>query len=647
MQPAQRRDTRRTWNSFALATVACFAFAVEARAQYAERPDLMGSGSPAVDSSGRSIKDRRVRAVHTTDPSLQGGTAYLFDKDPFLAYQLGRNLNFLEFTKRHGVFDATVSGLAGPMPDGTTAKITANNQTSCLGCHNLPTGNPGGGTNFSKDSGFGRNAPHYYGAGIVEMLAIQVRADMLAAIDTNHDGWVSVAEAQAAPTQLPLLAAAGQPAIDYGNPRLTNGATGKPQLNNIFRVWYLDANGHVVPNATQVDGVTTFGYNFEMVVWGWGQGTGRSALNPTNRAFLWDPWKAHGGLESHDPSTRNDPDQDGVSAPTLAGAIQFPATHAPKDVGLNVDPLGFSRDDPDQDGYLAEITEGDLDLAEWFMLNAPRPAFAGTQQEYKNGVRAMYQMGCTQCHVPEWRIAAADAVHAGDRRVFDLDVRWNAANQRLEGKVVPLYALVNGTYQRTRSSFDVTGFFSDLKHHDMGAGFEEIDFAGVKNTRWRTPMLWGVASGFPWGHDGRSQTLEDVILRHGGEAQASRDAWTNATPAVREYVMNMLRKLVLYDIESLPTDVDGDAQISPNFVVQGVNTGIERFNAEWLFKVPLQIQGPIVNVNGATVTSFCGTNVDQAYGRTLPLRLDSDGDSWPNVWDHAPASPGWKDGVNN
>ena len=43
--------------------------------------------------------------------------------------------------------------------DGTTAKITSNNQTSCSGCHNQPYGTPGGGTNFAKDSGRARQAP--------------------------------------------------------------------------------------------------------------------------------------------------------------------------------------------------------------------------------------------------------------------------------------------------------------------------------------------------------------------------------------------------------------------------------------------------------------------------------------------------------
>lgn len=617
-----------------------------AAAQYAERPHLAGSGQGAVDVSGRSVKDMRIRAIHTTDPSLAGGTAYLFERDPFLAYQIGRNLNFFEFRERDGVFDSRFSNLLGPMPDGTTRKITANNQVSCVGCHNLPEGNPGGGANFSKDSGFGRNSPHYYGGGIVEMLALQVRAEMFAQIDTNGDGWVNAAEAQAAPAHCIVSTGPGGAAVDFGVPRLSNGSTGRPELNNIFRVWYVDASGRPVAGATEVDGVNTVGYNFMMVVWGWGQGRGRSALNPTNRAFLWDPFKTHGGLESFDPSTRNDPDGNGVSEPTLSGALQFPVSHKPNDAGTARDPLGFSRDDPDGDGHLSEITEGDLDLAEWFMLNAPRPAFAGTDAEYSAGVRALTHLGCAECHVPDWQLEPRGPRHTGDRRLFDLDVRWNSTARRLEGELVPLYTLQGGTYQRQFGSFAVRGLFTDLCHHDMGDGFAEVDFGGTVNTIWRTPPLWGVGSGFPWGHDGRSLTLEDVIARHGGAAAPSLAAWNAAPPAIRGHVLNLLQKLVLYDIESLPCDVDGDGQIASNFQVAGIDTGLERFNAEWLFTVPLRIQGPFVNIDGVTITSFAGTNIPAAYGQSLALRRDSDADGWPDVWDHAPNAPGYKDGVN-
>ncbi len=615
------------------------------QAQYAERSSLVGSGAPDVDSSGRSVKDRRVRAIHSADPLQEGGTAWLFARDPYLAYQLGRNLNFLEFTEKHGIFDKQVSNLLGPMPDGTTRKITANNQTSCLGCHNLPSGNPGGGPNFSKDSGRGRNSPHYYGGGIVEMLAIQVRTDLLAQADADGNGWISAAEAAAAPANAVLRTThtAGGESVHYGSLRLLNG---KPQLNNIFRVWYVDAQGRHVPGATSVNGTTTHGYNFEMVVWGWGQGAGRSALNPTNRAFFWDPMKTHGGLESHDPSTTSDPDGDGVSAPTLAGAIQFPATHKPADKGLNMDPLGFSRDDPDQDGTLSEITEGDLDLAEWFMLNAPRPAFAGTPAQYSNGVDRMRQLGCTSCHAADWLIASKDATHAGDRRFFDLVTSWDSNANRLTGRLVPLYTQTGAVYQRNFAGFTVRGIFSDLKHHEMGAGFAEQDFAGHVNTLWRTPMLWGVGSGFPWGHDGASLTIEDAILRHGGEAAASRAAYLNLSSSNRAQLIDFLGRLQLYDIESLPADIDGNGQISANFMVAGRDTLRERFNAEWLFRVPVAIQGLVTNSAGVSLTSFAATNIEDAYGRNLLLRRDSDADCWPDVWDHAPLSPGTKDGVN-
>ena len=613
--------------------------------QYNERPDLVGSGSPAVDASGRSIKNPRVRAVHTDDPSLLGGTADFIARDPFLAFQLGRNLNFREFRTRDGVF-SVVGNLAGPTPNGTTAKITANNQTSCLGCHNLPPGNAGGGTNFHKDSGFGRNAPHYYGAGIMEMLAIQVRSELLTQIDTNADGWVSAAEAQAAPATVFATSAPGQSPLDFGNPRLDGGATGEPSFNNIIRVWYVDANGVHVPGATGVDGVTTAGYNFNVIVWGWGQGTRRSALNPTNRVFYWDPILTHTGLDSHDPSTLNDPDGDGVSEPTLAGAVQFPATHQAPDAGVNLSPQGYSLDDPDGDGYLTEISEGDLDLAEWFMLNVPRPAFAGTPREYERGLRAMNAMGCTECHVANWEIQAQDATYAGDRRIFDFETSWDASSGKLTGRLQPLYTKNGTTHTPNRDSFMVTGLFTDFRQHFMGAEFSELDFGGVVNDIWRTAPLWGVGSSFPWGHDGRSLTLEDAILRHGGEGAASRAAYLAAPRPWRDALINMLEKMVLYDVESLPADINGDGVISPNFVVAGVDTGVERFNAEWLFETPLKIQGDVVNFEGVTIRSSAGTNIDDAYGLNLPYRIDSDLDGWPDVWDSAPNSPGFLDGTN-
>lgn len=627
---------------------AILALTAPASAQYAERGALAGSGSKGVDVSGRSVKNKRVRSVHSDDPNDLGSTAYFIKRDPFLAFQLGRNLSFREFRERDGVFEAVISGLEGLMPDGQSAKITNNNQTSCLGCHNQPSGNPGGGPNFSKDSGFGRNSPHYYGSGIVEMLGLQARAEILRQVDTNGDGWVSIPESQNAPS--PILVEAvpgGGDFIDYGHVTLTQGNKGIPGLNNIFRLWFVDQNGKEVQGAYEVDGVTTFGFNFTMIVWGWGQGRGRQALNPTNRIFLWDPWTAHGGLDAFDPSTDDDPNQDGISEPTLCGSIQFPATHEAPDRGFTQHPNGFSLDDPDGDGYMNEISEGDLDLAEFYMLNIPRPAFRGTKRQYALGVRAMKQLGCTPCHTPNWLIRAEDDHFDGDRRLFDLGVRMNHRTGRLEGRLQNLYTESGGIHTPNRGEFLVEGLFSDLRHHDMGEAMQEVDFGGTINSLWRTPPLWGVGSGFPWGHDGASLTLEDVILRHGGEAEVSRILWEQTSDEKREQVLTLLRGLQLYDIESLPADIDGDGMISPSFQVAGMDTGEERFNAEWLFQTPVQIQGPYVNSQGVTVRSFSAMNLDAAYGQNLPFRIDSDDDGWPDVWDVAPNQTGYKDGLNN
>ena len=46
---------------------------------------------------------------------------------------------------------------------------------------------------------------------------------------------------------------------------------------------------------------------------------------------------------------------------------------------------------------------------------------------------------------------------------------------------------------------------------------------------------------------------------------------------------------MLYSVDDLPCDVDGDGMISEHFIVAGQDTGIERLNPEWLFKVPGRI----------------------------------------------------------
>ena len=73
-----------------------------------------------------------------------------------------------------------------------------------------------------------------------------------------------------------------------------------------------------------------------------------------------------------------------------------------------------------------------------------------------------------------------------------------------------------------------------------------------------------------------------------------------------------LESLVLYQTEQVPCDVDGDGKISEHFMVAGMDTGVERLNPEWLFKVPGKIEGP-VTVRGNRLVSFALT---KCAGRT-------------------------------
>src|SRR5262245_4648531 len=158
------------------------------------------------DLSGLSIKNPRIRIVHTTDPSKAGGSMYLQQVDPWLGYKWGWSLTQREFRERDGVYgDAgKLDGII--LPDGATKMMSRSHVNSCAICHNTPYRDGGAGANIAKNGGEGRNTPHMFGAGLVEMIGLQLRLQALARADANRDGWISREEAsnkRCVPTHLP------------------------------------------------------------------------------------------------------------------------------------------------------------------------------------------------------------------------------------------------------------------------------------------------------------------------------------------------------------------------------------------------------------------------------------------------------------
>ncbi len=388
------------------------------RAQLQERPG--GSRDDPVDTprdlSGCSIKNPRVRVVHTTDAALAGGSMYLQAADPWLGYQWGHSLLQREFRERDGVYGGA-GLLDGPLlADGKTRMMSRSGVNSCAICHNTPYRDGGAGATMAKNGGEGRNTPHMFGAGLVEMIGQQMRLQALAIADANRDGWISAEEAKGKRcvlSNLPDGVEGDRVEIDYGSFEDLDG-DGKPDLNPLFSLIYVDKDGKRLANAKDLHSPGVAGYTFEIQCFGFGHlaRQGNPPVSTTLRSFIATPFDIHMGLQAFDPTTLDDPDGRGFAKASNAGCQQC-VTAAGKDRGLKRGPTGISLDDPDGDGYCEEISEGDLDVAEWYLLNHPAPARGQITPEARQGEQLFKQIGCAACHVADWGLHAGDA-HASD-----------------------------------------------------------------------------------------------------------------------------------------------------------------------------------------------------------------------------------------
>jgi hypothetical protein len=626
------------------------------RAQQTERPGNSHDNPVDVprDLSGLSIKNPRIRVVHTTDPAKEGGSMYLQQVDPWLGYQWGRSLFLRNFRERDGVYgDAgKLDGII--LPDGVSKMMDRSHVSSCGACHNVPYRDAGAGMTIAKNGGTGRNTPHLFGAGLLEMIGLQLRLQALAIADTNRDGWISREEARGKRCvipNLPLDVAGDSAEIDFGSFDDLDG-DGYPDLNPVFFPVFVDREGKRIPSARNLNDPDVAGYAIQVQVFGFGHlYMPFRPPNPTTlRSFTAVPFDIHAGLQACDPTTFTTGSDGCLGRVSNAGAQQF-ATEAGKDRGAVRGPTGISLDDPDRDGYCEEITEGDLDVVEWYLLNHPAPARGRSTKESVRGEALFKEIGCTSCHVPDWHLyahnpGAADYTQRfdGDRRFFELEVVYNEKNERLEGKVRHLADQKGNGRLPRRQAYTVRGVYSDFKYHDIGPEFYQMQYDGSVVRKWRTSPLWGVGTSAPYGHDGASLDLDAAIRRHGGEALSAWRAYVHLNEDDRHALIRFLQSLVLFQTDQLPCDMDGDGTISDHFMVHGMDTGIERFNPEWLFRVPGKIEGHIKNVFGEDIVSFSLTNVRRAYGLDLHYLKDSDGDGFPDVIDPAPFKTGFKDG---
>lgn len=556
------------------------------------------------DLTGRSVKTPRVRAVHGRE--LPGSSGWLMEHDPWLAYQMGRDLGLREFSRADGAF-GDAGRLGGKvLDDQATPMMSRDHVNSCVACHNVPWRDMGAGITIQKNAASGRNTPHGFGGGIVEMIGQEIRAQLMAQADRNGNGWIELCEASGPARVQPV---AGE-FLDYGFFDDRNG-DGRPDLNRIIYVCYLDAQGQRIPWARSLNDAGVAGYNLEVQVFGHGQRDriGHGGLSATLRAVSSNAWDMHSGLQSHDPTASRE-SHAGLTGRSLAGCWQF-FTGFTRDAGTRTTPSGISLDDPDRDGVVEEISQGDLDLLEFSLLNHPAPA-EKVDPRFQLGRSHFQAIGCADCHRSSWSVSQ-------DRRFFELQTSY--AQGRLQGRLRRL--------QGGPTRFE--GLYSDFRHHDLGEAFYEVQYDGSRNRSFRTSPLWGVGSTAPYGHDGASLSLEEVIVRHGGEALTSRQRFEQLRPEQQDELVHFLRGLTLYSTETLPCDLNGDGQISQHFEVAGQDTGLECFNPEWLFATPGRIEGMVSDGEGGRILSKALTNVRQAYRLDLPALRDRDHDGFADI----------------
>ena len=449
---------------------------------------------------------------------LPNSSVFLIKRDPFRSIARGRQLFQRKFTMAQGLGPRAGDG-SGPI--ATNAAHGAGLADSCAACHGRPHGAAGtGGDVFTRPDS--RDAPHLFGLGLVEMLADEITTD-LRAIATQAK---NTAAQTCLPVTLPLVAKG----IAYGSiTALPNGSvdtTNVEGVNPDLRVRPFFAEGKTM----------------------------------SIREFVVGAFAAEMGLQAVDPlllAAAN-----GASVTTPAG-MQLDGA---KD-SIEKPPVNTVWQDRDHDGVANEVPTSIVDHMEFYLLNYFKPGHGEQTATTALGRERMQSLGCTQCHVQELTIER-------DRRVADVETVFDATQlgfNRLTATATPLFSLAPlGPSLPPRKlplhgSVVVHDIFADFKRHDLGPAFHERNFDGTMTTRFMTEPLWGVGTTAPYGHDGRSINLREVILRHGGEALASRTAFSQASATEQAAVIAFLESLVLFPPPDTASNLDPASPGLPGF----------------------------------------------------------------------------------
>jgi Di-haem oxidoreductase, putative peroxidase len=465
-------------------------------------------------------------SVNTPDSSL-----FIINRDAFRAVRRGRQLFQRKFTRVQGQGPGVDDGVGDI---STTIGIGAGLADSCAACHGRPRGSAGfGGDVVTRPDS--RNAPHLFGIGLREMLADEMTSDMRAI----RSQAATSAKQSGRSVTLPLLSKGVSFGSITGNPDGSIDTSQVQGVNSDLRIRPFFTNGGTISMREFIVGAL----NAEM---------GLQAVDPDLAA-------ASAGGRAITPSGM-----------VLDGSTD-PVTHLPHDAieaPPAPDPLNGN-----------EINPALVDHLEFYLLNYFKPGISQQDPSTNHGLQVFNQLGCATCHVQNLTINH-------DRRVADVNTVYDPVNGIYNRMFATATALIHTKNDNSGfpplmvpngKPFVVQNIFTDLKRHDLGPNFHERNWDGTFQTEFLTRALWGVGSLGSLGHDGRSINLVEVILRHGGEAQASRDAFANLFSQNQvegdqrdaSDLLHFLSTLVLFPPDDTASNLDPGNRSAPNFPQSG------------------------------------------------------------------------------
>jgi hypothetical protein len=467
----------------------------------------------APNTSGDGIALSLVEQVGAGrgDWNTEDSSSFIIHRDPFRAIRRGRQVFQRKFT---------VGGGQGPLLGDGSGNIErdriigAGLADSCAACHGRPRGSAGfGGDVVTRPDS--RDSPHLFGLGLKEMLADEMTQELRFVRDEAVAGAVRSGVA----IRRPLIAKG----VSFGY--ISGRPDGTADLSEVDGV---DPDLRIRPFFAHGDTISI-------------------------REFVVGALNAEMGLQVTDPD---------LAAADAGQRVMTPAGMVLDGGKDNIEgpPSGASELDPALVDYL-----------EFYLLNYFKPGRGEQAPDVEKGQRTMARIGCTRCHVPDMTIAR-------DRRVADVETAFDAERghlNRLFATAKPLFTTFSDVVglptvkQPLQGNFTVRNIYTDFKRHDLGSRFHEREYDGTVRREFLTTPLWGVGSTSPYGHDGRSINLVEVILRHGGAAQAERDAFAALSRPGQQDVIAFLNSLVLFPPDDTASNLDPGDPSTPQFPQYG------------------------------------------------------------------------------